>query len=168
MLRAGVTQRHRTDGAETEAVRAAEDLVGHGERERVVGPGPQVEQVAVDVGTVELLAAARQVDLARVDAERRRSVSDLAIISSVRLRRLLISPAAATSSVRDVVPRPIRLSAIVWASRPSTPDASTSCLSALSARNAMRRPTSTSISNTNGAKKFFNTSTTSTAGNGPA
>ena len=69
MLGPRLAQIDRADRAQAGAVRGAQHLDGRGESEGVLGPAVEVQPLALDVGTRELLAASRHLDLAGVDVE---------------------------------------------------------------------------------------------------
>ena len=68
VARLRVVQVLAADGAEPEAVLAADDLGRQGEGERVARPGVDVELVLLEVRRAEVLAPVGLVDLPRVDA----------------------------------------------------------------------------------------------------
>src|SRR5579862_7123141 len=86
LVRLGV-QVLAADRAEAGAVRVVEDLVRQGERERVAGPGGQVEHVVGDVRGTELLVAAgvRRLVLARADRQLEHGVGEAAEAGAVQL-----------------------------------------------------------------------------------
>src|ERR1700760_2113906 len=66
----GVVEGLAADGAEAEAVGAAEDLGGEGEHHGVVGPAADIELVVGDIGAGQLEGVgARLVDLAGLDLD---------------------------------------------------------------------------------------------------
>ena len=87
--------------------------------------------------------------------------------TSSRFTTSCASPAARTSFARGAAPRPIPPCAIAFTSRRSIRPARDCCSNASSRKNATSLPTSTSISNTTGAKRSSSTSMASTAANAP-
>jgi tRNA (cmo5U34)-methyltransferase len=74
----GVVEGLAADRAEACAVLATEQLRGQGQRQGVVGPGPEADLPRLDVRALEVLAAAGLVDLAGIDRDLDRGVAQTA------------------------------------------------------------------------------------------
>src|SRR3954454_20533908 len=72
--------------AQAQALVGAGDLGGKRESESVAGPRSQVELVTVEIGRLQVLAAARLIDLARVDREVAPGVLEAAHAGAVQPR----------------------------------------------------------------------------------